>query len=122
MKLISVTILLICITAATFSKWILIASFELNKKYVARELCINKNNPASHCHGSCFLNNQLNNEEKSNGPVNTGKEKFEIQLFFVDKPENRAPIVSLKPAPHSAFQDLIAQEVVRRPFHPPSRV
>lgn len=86
MKLLSVTILLICLTAATFSKWLLIACYDLNEDYIAQELCVNKANTGSHCNGHCYLSRQLNKDEKPGSASNTaGKEKFEIQLFFLDK-------------------------------------
>src|SRR5690348_16284461 len=75
MKFISVTILLICLIAATFSQWLLIACFDLNKNYIAKELCVNKNNPSAHCNGHCYLNKELNNEEKSSNPLNRSEER-----------------------------------------------
>src|SRR5437763_15237094 len=85
MKLTSVIILLVCLFTSTFNQWILIACFDLNENFITKEFCINKDNPASHCNGHCYLNKELNKEEKSNNPLNTSsKEKFEIQLFCVD--------------------------------------
>ncbi len=120
MKLISVSILFICLLTATFSKWLLIACFDLNKNYVATELCINKNNPATHCNGHCFLNKELNNEERSNNPLNTSsKEKFEVQLFCIDASNSINVIPVFITTSYTYLQNFTAQEVLKTTFHPP---
>ena len=121
MKLISVTILLICLTAATFSKWILIACYDLNENYVANELCLNKNNPASHCNGHCYLSRQLNNDEKPNTPINNAsKEKFEIQLFFIENTDKHFTPSSFIAAQYNIDQQFCLQQVINSCFHPPA--
>jgi hypothetical protein len=120
MKILSVTILLICLIAATFSQWLLIADYNLNENYIAREFCKNKNNPHSHCNGHCFLNKQLNNEEKQSNPFRgSAKEKFEVQLFCVDT-LNFSDIISFLITPTSShLQNFFPQEVLITTFHPP---
>jgi hypothetical protein len=120
MKFTSVIILLICLFTSTFSQWILIACFDLNENFIKKEFCINKNNPASHCNGHCYLNKELNKEEKSNNPLNNAsKEKFEIQLFFID-PENNINVVSsFITLSRSVLQNFTKQEFLEALFHPP---
>ena len=41
--------------------------YAVNKDYIAKVLCINKDKPKMHCNGKCYLNKQLkkaNDEEK----------------------------------------------------------
>src|SRR5437879_5931344 len=119
MKLISFTILFICLFAATFSQWLLIACFDLNESFIAKELCINKNNPASHCNGHCFLTRELNKEEKSSNPLNTtSKEKFEIQPFCMNPQINVNVVSSFITTPYSILQNFTKQEFLKAPFHP----
>ncbi len=121
MKFISVIILFICLIAATFSKLVLIACFDLNENYVAKELCVNKNNPSRHCNGHCYLNKQLNNEEKPNAPLNTSsKERFEVQLFCIEASNNMNVVSFFITTAHSPFQNFTEQEVVKITFHPPA--
>lgn len=120
MKLISVTILFICVIAATFSQWLLIACFNLNETYITNELCVNKHNPSAHCNGHCFLNKELNNEEKSSNPVNTSsKEKFEIQLFCIEASANINVVSSSFKATPADHQNFFKQEFSKNSFHPP---
>src|SRR5438094_478409 len=120
MKLIGVTILLICLIAATFSQWLLIAGFDLNENYIAKELCVNKSNPHSHCNGHCYLSKQLNNEEKQSNPLSTSsKEKFEVQLFCIDGSNNIQATSYFISTTYSALQNFSPQEVLKKTFHPP---
>jgi len=121
MKFTSVIILLTCLFVSTFSHWILIACFDLNENFITKEFCINKNNPASHCNGHCYLNKELNKEEKPNNPLNTAsKEKFEIQLFCIDLQDNINAISSFVRISHSVLQNFAQQEFCKAFFHPPS--
>jgi hypothetical protein len=121
MKLISVTILLICLTAATFNQWLQIICFDLNEGYIEKELCVNKNNPSSHCNGHCYLSKQLDKDEKSSNPLNSSlKEKFEIQLFCADALNIINVVSYLIAAPHSHLQSFVPQEVMRAHFRPPN--
>jgi hypothetical protein len=120
MKFTSVRILLICLFTSTFSQWILIACFDLNENFIKKEFCINKNNPASHCNGHCYLNKELNKEEKSNNPLNNAsKEKFEIQLFYVDLENNINVVSSFITISRPVLQSFAQQEFCKAFFHPP---
>ena len=119
MKFISVLILFVCVTAATFSKWILILSYDINENFIAKELCVNKNDPAKHCNGVCFLNKQLGNEEKPNAVNPTLKEQFEIQLFFFAKKEITSATSTAKTEYSIASINFTQQEVEHAVFHPP---
>jgi hypothetical protein len=77
-----VTILLILLIAAqTFSKWALILEYQVNKEYVAKNLC-EKRNIVS-CAGKCFLHKKLaKDESQQQAPGRSGqKEESPLQLF-----------------------------------------
>ena len=121
MKLISVTILLICLTAATFSQWLQIICFNLNEGYIEKELCVNKNNPSTHCNGHCYLNKQLDKDEQPANPLNSSsKEKFEIQLFCIDASNIIGIESSLAETQYLPIQNFFSQEVVLKNFRPPN--
>jgi len=119
-KLLSVTILFICLLAASFSNWLLIAAFEINQQFISSKLCVNRNNPGSHCNGHCFLNKQLDNEERSGAPLNTaGKEKFEIQLFCIDADTDTNINTATVSVSNVALHSFSKQFVLKKHFHPP---
>jgi len=116
-----VSILFICVTTATFSKWLVIASFAYNQRYIANQLCVNRNNPNSACKGHCFLSKQLDKEDKPEGANGSaGKEKFEVQLFFVDTVDEKlnqtVPALLFPQIPHHFAE----QRYIKQFFHPPS--
>lgn len=58
----------------------IVANYSINKDYISKVLCENKDKPKMHCNGKCLLKKQLAKEEKKEqSPV---KEKKEIQLFY----------------------------------------
>ncbi|RRB04546.1 hypothetical protein [Larkinella rosea] len=48
----------------TFSQWGTIAYFQLNKEYIARVLCENRNRPELHCNGQCYLAKRLKAQQE----------------------------------------------------------
>jgi lipopolysaccharide export LptBFGC system permease protein LptF len=119
MKFICVSILFICVLTATFSQWILIASFDINQKYIASALCENRNHPEKHCNGHCFLNKQLNNQEKQNGNAGTSKEKTCIQLFAEAFTNSNITIDPSNTGNYSFYRPGISQEYILSFFQPP---
>ena len=120
MKLTCVTILFICTVAASFSNWLVIASFNLNQQYIAKQLCINRNNPNSTCKGHCYLCKQLNKAEKPEGNNGGSKEKFEVQLFFVDTKPIQASQVTTEKIVYTVPKPFTSQYCLKSFFHPPS--
>ena len=60
--------------------------FNLNKTYIAKVLCINRDKPQMHCDGKCFLKKEMNrnadqqsNDQKS---INT----YSSIVLFVEQP------------------------------------
>lgn len=78
MKKIIVCILLFIFTIqSTKSLWI-ITTFQINREYIASNLCINRFDKIPTCKGQCFLNNELNKEQKDNKKNLTTIEKESI--------------------------------------------
>ncbi|MGM9507924.1 hypothetical protein ACS5NO_09360 [Larkinella sp. GY13] len=48
----------------TFSQWGTIAYFQLNKEYIARVLCENRDRPELHCDGQCYLARRLKAQQE----------------------------------------------------------
>ncbi|MFD2934254.1 hypothetical protein [Spirosoma flavum] len=52
-------ILLFAVLLPSVSPWGIIAHYQLNKEYIARVLCENRNRPELHCDGKCYLARRL---------------------------------------------------------------
>lgn len=80
-KLLSIG-LLFAFAAQCFSQWGVLAGYELNKDYIAEFLCINRDKPAMHCDGKCYLRMKMKQDQQrkdaENGNVGN---KIDIALF-----------------------------------------
>ena len=121
MKWFIVHILFLSVLVQTFSKWAIIIDYNYNKKFIARELCINKNKPWMHCNGKCHLKKRIAKEQENNQPSsgNLLKEKSETQ-YFEEKQFHIEPLISVFYANYlSTNTILISQSFYRFCFRPP---
>lgn len=82
MKMIVAFILILLVTTQTFSKWLTIAAFNLNRDYIAKNLCENRRRPAMGCGGQCVLMKRMKQEEQQekNSPAPVKMEFSNIVL------------------------------------------
>lgn len=118
-------ILLLCVSYQCTVKLGIVAWYEWNKKYVATELCENKDKPQMHCCGKCYLRKQLNKVDDGN-EKNTSKnlpakwEKIEVSPCVI--PEKIAFSVfnpSEEKIFHSYFRCPAGYDPLSSVFHPP---
>lgn len=85
MKLIAASILILLVMVQSFTSWIIVAEYTINKEYIAKNLCINKERPKLHCKGKCQLMKKLVEEENQNSSSNTQTGKIKMDVLFVQK-------------------------------------
>jgi hypothetical protein len=114
-------VFLIGMLGQTFSKSLIVLNFRMNQKTIAASLCENRSKPKSCCHGKCYLDKQLNKDEKSqNTPLNGNAGfKFEVVLYSEKKAGMHHPLINDKPVHVSRYTDPISQLVIDAVFHPP---
>jgi hypothetical protein len=80
-------ILFLCLCCQCFVQLGVIGWYELNKKYIAANLCENRDKPAMHCNGKCCLKKQLKklDDEKSsqNGNSSTKQMQPDAVVFIM---------------------------------------
>ncbi len=65
------------------SKLIIVINFQINREYIVKNLCVNRDKPKSCCAGKCELKKQLaEDDKKQNIPANTFKDKSEKQNYY----------------------------------------
>ena len=69
----------------TFSKWVVVIDYNLNRNYIARNLCINKTKPKLHCNGKCQMMKKLAEEENQNSSNNSSTRSKVQELLFTDE-------------------------------------
>lgn len=119
MKKLFVILSITGILLQTLYSSIILVNYQLNKEYIAKNLCENKNKPKMHCNGKCHLKKQLANQQKQdNIPFKNLKEKLEIQVCSPIPKHDFSEFVSKNEAyfNHSFF---IPKATLSSVFHPP---
>jgi hypothetical protein len=77
-------ILLVAILMPLASSWGTIAYYQLNKDYIARVLCENRDRPELHCNGQCYLAKRLKAQQDKQDKETTERVQHtpSIQLFI----------------------------------------
>ncbi|GAB4047406.1 hypothetical protein [Spirosoma litoris] len=76
-------ILLFATLLPMVSPWGIIAHYQLNKEYIARVLCENRDKPQLHCDGKCYLAKQLKTQQEKQDKETTERVQNSpvMQLF-----------------------------------------
>jgi hypothetical protein len=120
LKQVPVILLLVGFLGQTFSKYFIVLDYQLNKSYIAANLCENRNRPEMKCAGKCYLCRRLKNEEKKDqdNPERKAENKFESTSFPSGLVlRHPTPVTTTLQYPH--FQEAICNSFTGSVFHPP---
>lgn len=106
--------------AQTFSKALIVAEYRLNRDYIAKFLCVNRDKPKMHCNGRCHLMKKIKQEEKKDqdNPERRAENKFEI-ITATFQPASIAPVRTVSDMEYPVFQESICTDFASSFFHPP---
>ena len=71
---------------ANFSHFFVFAGFELNQKYIAENLCVNKNRPWLHCDGRCYLMKKIKQAEENEKKQAAKNNLSHLKISFFQEP------------------------------------
>ncbi|AUD01158.1 hypothetical protein [Spirosoma pollinicola] len=118
-----VYILLIATLLPTVSPWGTIAYYHVNKDYIARVLCENRDKPQLHCDGKCYLAKQLKAQQDRQDKETTERVQNTplLQLFCqANLPfQFRSVLTVLASVEFSAYTFPSYVAPMSGPFHPP---
>ena len=84
LKQFATILLLTTIFLQTFSSFVIRADYILNKDFIVRVLCINREKPAMHCDGKCYLKKKIKQAEKSEQKSSqTNSKRFFSDQFLI---------------------------------------
>lgn len=112
-------LLVMAVLLQAFSKCIVLAEFELNKNFISKNLCVNKDKPSSGCNGHCHLVKQLKKDAERNDDSKGSKEKQEIVLYNQD---TRKPLNVYRIEKNNSFPPVLKEHystLLKPVFHPP---
>lgn len=102
-----------------------IGYYELNKDYIAKNLCENRNKPEMKCCGKCYLRKQLKKvaqNDNTTKSTNNKTEKIDIIAFVIPDQITlpKADVFNIAAVQHPLMQHLYGFDIPFPVFHPPS--
>ena len=87
MRILVLYVLLFATLLPTMSSWGIIAHYQLNKEYITRVLCENRDKPDLHCDGKCYLAKRLKAQQDRQDKETTERvQKMPVmQLFYQER-------------------------------------
>jgi len=76
-------VLLVALLSANFSRLFVYAGFELNKEYIATQLCENRDKPLLHCNGHCYFMKKIKQAQEKDKSNERETQKSLFQEVFV---------------------------------------
>jgi hypothetical protein len=107
-------LLLLSLLVANCSSMFVYMGFELNQRYIAKELCINQDKPEMHCNGKCYLMKKLKQERQA--------QKTQVQDALIVSPLKFERYAFAEVTLHIPFTTGMPQSIKDSIFHPPQGV
>jgi hypothetical protein len=79
-------LLLFCSVSLNLSHLAVFAGFGINKSYIIKELCINRNKPKLNCYGKCYLMKKLKQAQEKEQKQENHFQKIQLQEAIVTLP------------------------------------
>ncbi|WP_202913638.1 hypothetical protein [Pararcticibacter amylolyticus] len=118
-------LLLITVISSNFSRFYVYAGFELNKAYIAKELCENRSRPAMHCNGKCYLMKKLRAAEEKEKEQESKGNSNRLEISFFQEPFNLSfnqPAIAGGNSSHVPFYSyLYTSQHIDSVFRPPKQ-
>jgi len=112
-------LLIVSLITVNFSRVFVYAGFELNKKYIADNLCVNRFKPQLHCNGKCYFMKKIKQAQDKENSENRQSQKNLFQEANFQQPlrvKFQSVLLSVIQSPHYCT-DL--PEQARTIFQPP---
>jgi len=110
---------LFSLLSANCSNLFVFMGFEVNQKYIAAELCENRDKPQMHCNGKCYLMKKLKQAQDKEQKQERQSQKTQIQDALIVKPLVFKQYSLAEIKFHIPFSTGIPQSIKNSIFHPP---
>ena len=115
----TVLLLIVSVLASNLSYYFIFAGFELNQKYIAENLCVNRNKPWLHCNGRCYFAKKLRQAQEKQNSEESQSQKNLFQVAYHAQPaavKFHTCLLLVIPVPTDhALLPQIAQPIFRPP-------
>ena len=97
--------------------------YELNKEYIIKVLCINKDKPENSCNGKCHLNKQLKKASENNQDKNDENtvpiQNFKNEIFIITNTKINVQLLGYRVINYCVYEDNYMFLLKKKYFHPP---
>ncbi|ALL07280.1 hypothetical protein AQ505_18385 [Pedobacter sp. PACM 27299] len=112
-------LLLFSLLTVNFANAFVFAGFEMNQRYIAAELCVNKDKPQLQCNGKCYLMKKLKQAQDKEQKQERQAQKTQIQDALVVNPFVFKQYAFAEITLHVPVSTGMPQELLNAIFHPP---
>lgn len=112
-------LLLISLLTANLSGLLVYMGFEVNQRYIAKELCENRDKPQMHCNGKCYLMKKLKQAQDKEQKQERQSQKLQIQDAVVSTPLVFKQYPFAEVNFHIPFSTGMPRNIKNSIFHPP---
>ncbi|WP_129715767.1 hypothetical protein [Pedobacter sp. SYP-B3415] len=115
-------LLLFAVLTAQFSMSFVFAGFELNRDYIAKTLCVNRDKPELNCKGKCFLMDKVRKAQQKEDQQSKQTQKNLMQETFHEGGfafRCHVREIQTYPVPHACGSPRSSDTPI---FHPPRLV
>jgi len=86
LKRFTAILLLAVLISSNCSLFFVYAGFELNHKYIAENLCINRDKPWLHCNGKCYFMRKIKQAEENEKKQDAKDNLSRLEISFFQEP------------------------------------
>lgn len=125
-KRVTAIMIFLCLAVQCMAQIAVLGLFELNRDYIAKNLCENRDQPKLSCCGKCYLGKQLNKTEESgkpsgNTPAKTVKSEVSPCVMpALSTAQMQGPELLTVAPRHPVLPNLHARLYTTSIFHPPA--
>jgi hypothetical protein len=114
-------ILIVALLSVNFSTLFIFAGFQLNRDYIAANLCVNRNKPWLHCNGKCYFMRKIKQQqEKEKSQERQSQKNLFQDALFGQKAETKFYTSVMQAFP--AFDRRINLPIVYHPIYQPPQL
>lgn len=125
LKRLTAILLLATMISSNCSLFFVYAGFEINQKYIAENLCINRDKPWLHCNGKCYFMRKVKQAEENEKKQEAKDNLSRLEVSFFQEPFKIAfiePVIletTQSTFPHYTFQ--YSSSYIETIFRPPKQ-
>lgn len=81
-----ICIIILSTLAANCSRFFVLAGLQLNRKYIAENLCVNRSRPWMHCDGKCYFMKKIRQAEENEKKESAKDNSRRLEVSFCQEP------------------------------------